>query len=535
MVNPSGTRDVSCGGCQSTHLFLASLVGLAAVVAAAFSGESLLRRRKLYHQGDSMANKDDKIAPLIERKDSGRRPNLERFSHYVARQLGFEDPNEYPQLCKLANAYLLKTKGYDENVFEYLVNEAEADSLYVHLLEEFDRCILTYFAFNWNQSSNLISQVLSDESDKKVPKLKDFVMAATRKQRFERVTKDLKVTRVISTLVEEMKAIGSGSNEPHCTEVMSPVAHNKRSPVLLLMGGGMGAGKSTVLKDILQESFWSEAEADAVVIEADAFKETDVIYRALSSRGHHDDMLQTAELVHQSSTDAASSVLVTALNEGRDVIMDGTLSWEPFVEQMIEMARNVHKHRYRMGAGYKVSEDGTITEEYWKQIGQEEEAKQNGKQQILKPYRIELVGVVCDAYLAVARGIRRALMVKRAVRVKSQLNSHKSFANAFPKYCELVDNARLYCTNAVGGPPRLIAWKDGSSKLLVDPEDIECLKRVSSLNPEAESIYELYPDRSQICKPGSVWNDVVLLPSRPKVQKELSDAIRNIEKAQLKN
>ena len=36
-----------------------------------------------------------------------------------------------------------------------------------------------------------------------------------------------------------------------------------------------------------------------MVVEADAFKETDVIYRALSSRGHHDDMLQTAELVSE--------------------------------------------------------------------------------------------------------------------------------------------------------------------------------------------------------------------------------------------
>lgn len=33
-----------------------------------------------------------------------------------------------------------------------------------------------------------------------------------------------------------------------------------------------------------------------MVIEADAFKESDVIYRALSSRGHVD-MIQTAELV----------------------------------------------------------------------------------------------------------------------------------------------------------------------------------------------------------------------------------------------
>lgn len=82
---------------------------------------------------------------------------------------------------------------------------------------------------------------------------------------------------------------------------------------------------------------------------------------------------------------------------------------------------------------------------------------------------------------------------------------------------------------------QLIAWKDGNSKLLVDPEDIECLKRVSSLNPDAESIYELYLDPSQLCKPGSVWKDVVLVPSRPKVQKELSDAIKRIEKAQMKN
>lgn len=42
-------------------------------------------------------------------------------------------------------------------------------------------------------------------------------------------------------------------------------------------------------------AFWLGAEANAVVIEADAFKESDVIYRALSS--HHHDMLQTAELV----------------------------------------------------------------------------------------------------------------------------------------------------------------------------------------------------------------------------------------------
>lgn len=113
--------------------------------------------------------------------------------------------------------------------------------------------------------------------------------------------------------------------------------------------------------------------------------------------------------VHQSSTDAASSLLVTALNEGRDVIMDGTLSWEPFVEQTIRMARNIHRCRYRMGVGYKEAEDGKVTENYWEQVSPEEDGEDNRANTARadrKPYRIELVGVVCDAYLAVVRGIR---------------------------------------------------------------------------------------------------------------------------------
>lgn len=53
-----------------------------------------------------------------------------------------------------------------------------------------------------------------------------------------------------------------------------------------------------------------EAVANAVVVEADAFKETDVIYRALSSRGHHNDMLQTAELVTINTSTYANAWLI---------------------------------------------------------------------------------------------------------------------------------------------------------------------------------------------------------------------------------
>lgn len=473
----------------------------------------------------------NQLAPILDTSESGRAAGrLEKFSHYVARQLGFKDENECPGLCELVQEYLKRSKGCDHTIFEYFANEEDAESLYVKLENELERCILAYFAFHWSKASMFISQVLSVDSEQK--RLKDLVLAATRKQRFEKITKDLKVTRVFSTLVEEMKAIGTvssnGNGESRCTDVMVPMAHSQRSPVLLLMGGGMGAGKSTVLKDILKQSFWSEAAANAVVVEADAFKETDVIYRALSSRGHHNDMLQTAELVHQNSTDAASSLLVTALNEGRDVIMDGTLSWEPFVEQTIAMARNVHKHRYRMGEGYKVAEDGTVTENYWEQIKQEQGEEAVNKTS--KPYRIELVGVVCDPYLAVVRGIRRAIATGRAVRVQSQLKSHKRFANAFSKYCHLVDNSRLYCSNALGSKPSLIAWKDGENKMLVEPEDIKCLEMVKKVKEEAESIYELYEEDDVLFHSvGSVWKDMVLIPTRSTLQQELKTAIVRIE------
>ncbi|XP_047937837.1 calmodulin calcium-dependent NAD kinase-like [Salvia hispanica] len=451
----------------AAHVAAATAVGLAVMH---------FRRRQ------SALSKDDlnRLAPILHQTGSGRLGKIEKFSHYLARQIGFEDEKECPQLIKLAYEYLKRSKGVDEKIYEYFSKQPNAEDLYVNLVEEFERCILGYLAFHWSHASHLITQILSVDSEQK--RLKEFVMAATR---------SLHYFFILYLFIYTTNYGGMTRTHNKC------------------------------------RSFWSGAAANAVVVEADAFKETDVIYRALSSRGHHQDMLQTAELVHQSSTDAASSLLVTALNEGRDVIMDGTLSWEPFVEQTIEMARNVHKHRYRMGVGYKVEEDGTITENYWARV--EGEGDKETMKKRMKPYRIELVGVVCDPYLAVVRGIRRAIQIGRAVRVKSQLKSHKRFANAFSRYTELVDNARLYCTNAPGGPPRLIAWKDGDSKLLVDRDDIKCLTRVKELNEEAESIYELYKDPAIMYEAESVWNDIVLHSARDSLQLQIQTVVKKIE------
>ncbi|KAI7751733.1 hypothetical protein M8C21_012815 [Ambrosia artemisiifolia] len=499
-----------------TQIILASSIGL--IIAAAMH----IRFTKVIR-----SNKN--IVPWIRVSKTRKPLKLEKFPDYVARQMGFHDTRECPYLCKLASDYIRKEEGCEEDMYSFFADDLQADSLFIKLVEEFERCILSYFAFHWTHASFMITQVLGPDGHEPKKKLKNIVMQATREQRFERVTKNLKVARLFTTLVEEMKAIGLASaDDTECTDVMVPMAHKDRSPVLLFMGGGMGAGKSTVLKDLLKEPFWAGASANAVVIEADAFKESDVIYRALSSRGHHD-MLHTAELarpVHQSSTDAASSLLVTALNEGRDVIMDGTLSWVPFVVQTITMARSVHRKRYRMGPGYKKNSDGSVTENYWEV---EKKCDQIDGNQKRRPYRIELVGVVCDPYLAVIRGIRRAIMCRRAVRVRSQLTSHKRFANAFVTYCQLVDNARLYLTNALEGPPKLIGWKDKDKTLLVDPDEINILKTIERLNESANSIYELYKQTNPANEHGSVWNDIVMSPSRLIIQRELKNSIQKSE------
>ncbi|RRT69272.1 hypothetical protein B296_00018615 [Ensete ventricosum] len=136
--------------------------------------------------------------------------------------MGIEDVNDCPNLCKMAHDYLRRTMECEDNLFAFFANDPDHETLYVKLVEELDKCILGYFAFHWNHTTPLIKQVTQD-----IRKLKSFFTYA---------------------------AIGIGTHdESHCTDVMVPAAIADRSPVLLLMGGGMGAGKSTVLKEILKE------------------------------------------------------------------------------------------------------------------------------------------------------------------------------------------------------------------------------------------------------------------------------------------
>lgn len=74
---------------------------------------------------------------------------------------------------------------------------------------------------------------------------------------------------------------------------------------------------------------------------------------------------------------------------------------------------------------------------------------------------------------------------------------------------------------------KLIGWKDRDKTLLVDPDEIDCLKRVGRLNENAKSLYELYDDPA--CEP-AIWKDIVLSPSRLNIQQELKYCIQRIER-----
>jgi hypothetical protein len=80
----------------------------------------------------------------------------------------------------------------------------------------------------------------------------------------------------------------------------------------------------------------------------------------------------------------------------------------------------------------------------------------------------------------------------------------------------------------IGINVQLVAWKDGDNKLLIDPED-DCLTRVSNLNAEAESIYDLYNHSTPLPELSSIWKDIILSPARASLQLELRDCVQRIE------
>ena len=218
-----------------------------------------------------------------------------------------------------------------------------------------------------------------------------------------------------------------------------------RRPTVYFLGGGMGAGKSTVvsyLKETRDEIF----QHNPVIVEADAFKHSDPVFCAMTAVSkasllrRHSGHQKALQSIHEHSTDAANLQLVNALANQRDVVVDGTMTWLPYVRQTIAMVRDAHNHRYTLGPGYSQEK-----EVYWERAGflEPKRNSNNGASDDYEyddaiseplPYRVEMVGVTADPGHAVARGIRRAIVTGRGVPVDGQLRSHRLYSQHFPIY-----------------------------------------------------------------------------------------------------
>lgn len=257
-------------------------------------------------------------------------------------------------------------------------------------------------------------------------------------------------------------------------------------PRFTFLGGGMAAGKSTLHTESTAAEGLNNNE---VVVAADEFKMVD----PMVVRGGVDSGRDTG--VHDRSKHAANDLLVSALNDGRDILFDGTMTWLPFVKQTIEMIRNAHRAVYKLGPGYRPAEN---IEEYW-QIDSMRPAERI-------PYEIHVKGVFVDPAKAVSRGIRRHAMAGRSVPIRSQLRSFKLFAQNFVQYAEWSDFVDLYDNNAwidrtrsqkgdqSTGPPPVTATKRGRGTplLVLAPVAYENFRMAASLNENACSAAELF-------------------------------------------
>lgn len=223
------------------------------------------------------------------------------------------------------------------------------------------------------------------------------------------------------------KAIQCG--EEQCT-VLPPRSADVVPPVCVLLGGGMGAGKTTAVSAVAQTAFWRAHGQNIVVVEADAFKREDPFFHALGTITP-----TAARVVHPASISAAETLFLAAVNQRRDVVFDGTLSWAEYARQTVAMLRD-GEFEYRRGPGYSVAEDGTVREVYWE--------RERRRPTPVAPYRVELVAVTVDAATAVARGIVRHILEGRGVPVADQLKSHALFSSHFEAYVKLVDSVYLF-------------------------------------------------------------------------------------------
>jgi hypothetical protein len=225
-------------------------------------------------------------------------------------------------------------------------------------------------------------------------------------------------------------------------------------PFFIFLGGGMAAGKTTAATALTRSEWWEAHKDQVVVVDADTFKMADPIRKAKPSD------------LHEQSTKYAEKLLVTALNQGRSVIFDGTMMWAPFVEQTAAMVREAHTHYFSMGPGF---DEKLNIEQYWE--------RGNARSvPLVVPYHILFLAITVEPHEAVPRGILRGVTTGRTVPIRSQLRSFRLFSKGFERYAKLCDEVTLYNNNIRVDleqgqlPPRILHKDSKDQEMIIEDE-----------------------------------------------------------------
>lgn len=372
--------------------------------------------------------------------------------------------------------------------------------------------IYEYLSTNWNHMDALIQANTSadkKEEAEEAEKAKVATIGASLWQnKFKKgffrkkILADLAAQREMTTMIATLKSVHLTAPSPE-VQLAREVLFKSYPPTIVFLGGGMGAGKSTVvslLKKLEQGAFADEP----LVVEADDLKMNDPIFQALNVQENGSN--EVSQLVHSFSTEAANKQLLAALKNQRTIVMDGTMTWMPYVQQTLKMVRNAHKFQYSLGPGYVQNDDGTTTEEYWSISQALTDNMDDGRRRL--PYKVEMVGVTVDPEKAVARGLRRKLITSRGVPVFGQLRSHRLYSQNFEPYLPLFDKVSLYDTSGTGDP-QMVALKEKGQPLLCNPESYEKFLTKKTIHDGAGGVEDMYGDGTKVPFDRPFWTDVL--------------------------
>ncbi|CAG9582069.1 conserved hypothetical protein [Leishmania major strain Friedlin] len=286
--------------------------------------------------------------------------------------------------------------------------------------------------------------------------------------------------RRLQGIKEDLSVTGSGGTGGTPTPLPSTPSHQQPpdQPLFIFLGGGMAAGKTTAVAALAKSSWWESHKEQSVVVNADEFK------LPLECE-------MSSSEAHTHSTRAAENLLVKAINQGRSIVLDGTMMWKPFVQQVVAMVRDAHLTLFKQGPGYI---DKTQMEKYFVA----EKARQPA---LPMPYKILFLGITVEVETAVPRGFLRKFQTNRGVPISVQLRSFKLFAENFTDYVSLVDETTLFNNNVFVKlekgelPPVLAECSSKTNGKLVVHDDaaFQQFLRQQQINDDADNVLELYP------------------------------------------